>query len=433
MTGAAAIAAAVRAREHSAVDVLDEHLARIEERNGELNALVLPRLDAARAEAAALDAALARGLPAGLLAGVPFTCKDPFPVEGMPSPNGSRLLADYIPGYTCAPVRRLRAAGAILLGKTNVSEFSMFWDSTNPLFGSTRNPRDRERSAGGSSGGEAAAVASGLSALGLGSDLGGSIRAPAHFCGVYGLRPGRGTVEAAAHHPLPASPGVRTMGTVGPLATSLDDIELALSALAPDAPPARPVASVAVFEDDGLQPVARACREAVRLAAAAFETVEARPPGQAEARRLYDAIVSEEVGGLPDFVGDREEELAPYNRRSIAALRGYEPSIDRYIAAFDELAALEDEAAEWFRRHPVALCPVAPDVAPLAGVTEWPPVDGEPLRPGGKLSLCTYANVLGLPALAVPVTADPLPAGVQLIGWHGSERTLIVLARRLVA
>ena len=100
---------------------------------------------------------------------MPFTCKDPFPVEGMRSPNGSKLLADYTYDYTCEPVRRLQAAGAILLGKTNVSEFSMFWDSSNPLFGSTRNPHDRERSAGGSSGGEACAVASGMSALGLGS------------------------------------------------------------------------------------------------------------------------------------------------------------------------------------------------------------------------------------------------------------------------
>src|SRR3954451_23583783 len=184
---AAEIARAVNARERSAVEVLDEHLARIDP---ELNAIVLPRFEAARREAEAE--------PAGPLAGVPFTCKDPFPVAGMRSPNGPKLLADYEPGYTCEPVRRLQAAGALLLGKTNVSEFSMFWDSTNPLFGSTRNPHDRGRSAGGSSGGEACAVVSGLSALGLGSDLGGSIRAPAHFCGIYGLRTGRETMPGAA-------------------------------------------------------------------------------------------------------------------------------------------------------------------------------------------------------------------------------------------
>jgi Asp-tRNA(Asn)/Glu-tRNA(Gln) amidotransferase A subunit family amidase len=111
--------------------------------------------------------------------------------------------------------------------------------------------------------------------------------------------------------------------------------------------------------------------------------------------------------------------------------RSRTPSMERYLEVFAALAELEEEAAAWFREHPVALCPVAPDVAPPAGLVDWPPVDGEPTRPGGKLSLCTYASVLGLPALAIPVTKRPLPAGVQLIGWHCSERTLIALARRL--
>src|SRR5215218_8014574 len=141
---ASEIAAAVAARESSAVEVLDEHLTRIEERNGDLNAIVLPRYEAAREDAAAVD----RGERTGPLAGVPFTCKDPLPVAGMRSPNGSKLLADRTCERDCEPVRRLRAAGAILLGKTNVSEFSMHWDSTNELFGSTRNPHDLERTAG---------------------------------------------------------------------------------------------------------------------------------------------------------------------------------------------------------------------------------------------------------------------------------------------
>jgi amidase len=369
----AAIARAVNAGERSAADVVDEHLARLDP---ELNAIVLPRFDAARAET-----------PTGPLAGVPFTCKDPFPVAGMRSPNGSRLLADYEPGYTCEPVRRLQAAGAVLIGKTNVSEFSMHWDSTNPLFGSTLNPCDRSRTAGGSSGGEACAVATGVSGFGLGSDLGGSIRAPAHFCGVYGLRTGRGTLPFAAHHPLPASPGVRTMGTLGPLARTLDDLELVFSVLAPHAPPAAEVDHVAVFEDDGLQPVAAACRAAVREAAGAFATVEARPPEQAQARRLYDAILGEEIAGFPAFVGDRDEQLAPYNRGLIGYARTLTPSLERYIGAFDALAALEETAGAWFREHPVALCPVAPDVAPPVGLTDWPEIDGAAPNAGGKLSL----------------------------------------------
>jgi amidase len=437
MSGAVAIASAVAARERSAVEVFEAYLAAIEARDGELNALVLPRFEAARAEAAEIDAALARGERVGPLAGVPFTCKDPLPVAGMRSPNGSRLLADYTCPTDCEPVRRLRAAGAILLGKTNVPEFCAHWDSTNALFGSTRNPHDTSRSAGGSSGGEAAAVAAGMSALGLGSDLGGSIRAPAHFCGIYGLRTGRGVVPLAAHHPLPLSPGVRLMGTLGPLARTLADVELALSVLAPHAAPARPVRTIAVFEDDDLQPVSRACRGAVREAAATlaetYHVVAARPPAQDAARRLVDGIFSEELGELAHFVADRDDELSDYARPLVRFAREHEPSIARYIAAFDALAEIEDEARAWFERHPVALCPVAPDVAPPVGTPEWPPVDGEPPRPGGKLTLCTYANALGLPALAVPITTTPdgLPVGVQLIAWHGGERTLLEVARRL--
>ena len=188
---AAWMAGAIRDREISAVELLEAHTERIAERDPEINALVLPRLEAAREEALAADAALARGSEApGLLHGVPFTAKDPIPVAGMRSPNGSKLLADYVCDEDAEVVRRMRTAGAILLGKTNVSEFSAWWDSFNVLFGATANPHDPSRTAGGSSGGEAAALAVGMSPLGLGSDLGGSIRNPCHFVGVFGLKPG---------------------------------------------------------------------------------------------------------------------------------------------------------------------------------------------------------------------------------------------------
>ncbi|MGH2948272.1 MAG: amidase, partial [Solirubrobacteraceae bacterium] len=434
---AVAIARAVRAREVSAVEVLDAHVARIEEHDGRLNALVLPRLEQARAEAQAAD----RGEPRGPLHGVPFTAKDPLPVAGMRSPCGSRLLADHVNDADCEPVRRLRAAGAILVGKTNVSEFCMHWDSTNVLFGSTHNPHDVSRTPGGSSGGEAAALASGMTALGLGSDLGGSIRNPAHFTGLFGLRPGRGTVPLAAHHPLPLSAGMRLAMSVGPLARSAADLELALTVLAPAARSADPPGRVAVFEEDGLQPVSRTCREAVRRAAAALEDaghaiVDERPPGQAEARAAFDAIFNDELAvALPAFVAGREAALSPYAAEAMEAMRGHEPSFERYVDAFHRIAVLEHAAAEWMARHPVALCPVAPDVAPPVGEGSWPPIDGEPARPGGKLSLCTYANALGLPAVAVPVMRSPegLPVGVQLIGRRGSERTLLALAGELEA
>ena len=222
------MARAVREREVSALELFEAHAERIAERDPEINALVLPRLDEAREEAVAAD----KVAPSGPLHGVPFTCKDPFAVAGMRAPNGSKLLADYVSDADCAPVVAMRAAGAILLGKTNVSEFASWWDSVNPLFGATANPHDRSRTAGGSSGGEAAAIASGMSPLGLGSDLGGSIRNPCHFTGLFGLKAGRESLPFVEHAPLPAGPGIRSFGVIGPMARAVADLELALGVLA---------------------------------------------------------------------------------------------------------------------------------------------------------------------------------------------------------
>jgi Asp-tRNA(Asn)/Glu-tRNA(Gln) amidotransferase A subunit family amidase len=433
------MARAVREREVSAVELSEAHAARIAERDPEINALVLPRLDAARDEAIAADAALARGDAVGPLHGVPFTAKDPIPVAGMRAPNGSKLLAGHVSEHDAEVVRRMRGAGAILLGKTNVSEFAAWWDSVNPLFGATANPHDRSRTAGGSSGGEAAALASGMSPLGLGSDLGGSIRNPCHFVGVFGLKPGRDTVPFAEHVPLPMSPGIRLMGVVGPMARYVEDLELALGVLAPRTLPAERPARVAVYEEDGLQPVSLDCRAAVRRAAAAlgdagYELAEAAPPNAAEVRTAFDAMLATELFPvLPAFVAGREDELSPYIREMISAARGFAPDLVSYFAASGRLARLEVEAGRWFEEHPVALCPAAPEVAPPLGGAWSTEIDGVPTRPGGKLTLATYASALGLPAVCVPVmrSAVGLPVGVQLIGRHGSERTLLALAAEL--
>jgi len=399
------MAQAIRHREVSAIEVFDAHAARIGERDPQVNALVVPRLEEARAEAVEADAALARGEHLGPLHGVPFTAKEPIAAAGMASPNGSRLFADHV---------------------------------YNELFGATANPHDVTRSAGGSSGGEAAALASAMTPLGLGSDYGGSIRCPAHFCGVFGLRPGRDTLPWADHHPMVNGPGPRMMATVGPLARSVDDLELALAVLAPLEPALAAPTGIAVFEEDGLQPVAAACRAAVRRAAdalseAGHDVVESSPPEQAAVRSAFDTVVVHEAasGMLANLAG-REEELSPPVREMLEALRGFEPALAPYVDAFARLLALEHEADAWLERHGAALCPVAPDVAPpLRG--SFGPVDGEPVRPGGKLTLCTYASALGLPAVAVPVarTTGGLPVGVQLIGRRGHERALLALAREL--
>jgi amidase len=438
---ATSMARALRARELSCVELLDAHAERFAARHDAVNAIVLPRFEAARAEALAADEAIARGEPLGSLHGVPFTVKEIIDVAGMPSTNGSLLLADRVASADAEVVRRMRRAGAVLLGKTNLSEFSAFWDSVNKLYGATHNPHDPRCTAGGSSGGEAAAVAAAMSPFGIGSDLSGSIRAPAHWTGVFGLRVGRDAVPCPPHPPWPSSAGMQMFGTVGPIARYAEDLDLMLSAIAERRLPPAPVERIAVFEEDGMQPISRACREAVRRAAGALagsgiELVDDQLPRPADLRGAFNTIISHDAASaFGPLAAGREDELMSYNAEMAEAMRGFEPSFAAYSTAFEQIAEIDAAATAWFERTPVALCPVAPDVAPPLGVFTFPPVDGEPTRPGGKLSLCSYANALGLPALAVPVMRSEagLPVGVQLIGRRGEERTLIALAGTLEA
>lgn len=332
----------------------------------------------------------------------------------------------------------MRGAGAILLGKTNLSEFSAFWDSVNLVYGATRNPHDGSRTAGGSSGGEAAALAAAMTPLGIGSDLAGSSRAPASWTGVFGLRAGRDAIPCPAHPPWPSAAGMQMFGTVGPMARHAEDLDLLLGVLAERRLPPAAVERVAVFEDNGLQPVSRACRHAVQVAAAALadagiDLAEDQPPHPGDLRAAYDTILVHEMSAaLSPLFDGRDIEVMPYIAELDEAGRDFQPSFDAYLAAWERVAEIEAAAAEWFTLNPVALCPVAPDVAPPLGSFSFPPVDGEPTRPGGELSLCTYANALGLPALALPVNLceTGMPVGVQLIGRRGEERTLIALAQR---
>jgi amidase len=417
------MAEAVRAGELSPLELVTAQIERIEALNPAVNAIVLPRFEAALEEARRAERA-----PDAVLRGVPFTVKECIPVAGMPCTAGSALFADNVPAADAAAVVRLREAGAILLGKTNVSELAAHPDSVNRRYGATRNPHAPDRTAGGSSGGEAAALALGLSAVGLGSDLGGSLRWPAHACGVVGLRPSRGAVPSAEHVPPPRTPGFARWGVLGPMARTVRDVELALGVIArpwpardADAllglgfPRGEGLPRVAWFETDGLQPVAGAIRDAVRRAAAALdaaghEVVEAAPPDAAAIRVAYDVVLGVEVAGLMDG--------APVNAS--------------YFAAWGELAALERGAHAWMEQHPIAVAPVAPVPAfPLGGSFDDVTADGAPLAPGGKLTICTWANVAGLPSIAVPAgrDAEGLPIGVQIIARRGHDRELLAVAR----
>jgi amidase len=241
------------------------------------------------------------------------------------------------------------------------------------------------------------------------------------------------------HHPWPASPGMQMFGTVGPMARQTADLDLMLGVLAERRlEPAR-VRQIAVFEEDGLQPVSATCREAVRRAAAALagggiEITQEAPPRMADLRAAFDTIVNHDVATtFGPLAAGREADLTPYLAEMVPALLAFEPSFDAYVAAFEQIAEIDSAATAWFERHPVGLCPVTSDVAPPVGVFTFPAVDGEPVRPGGKFSLCSYASALGLPALAVPVmrSGAGLPVGEQLIARRGEERTLIALAAQL--
>jgi Asp-tRNA(Asn)/Glu-tRNA(Gln) amidotransferase A subunit family amidase len=436
---AAECAAAVRRGDISAREIVDAACARIEELDGALNAVVVRCFQTAADEASALDSRRLRGEELGPLAGVPITVKEAIAVAGLPWTNGSRLSAGRVAERDAPSVRRLRDAGAIVIGKTNVPEFCVWYDTDNDVYGRTRNPHAPERSPGGSSGGEAASAAAGLSALGLGSDLGSSIRQPAAWTGVYGLKPSRDVVPLDGHADL-QSLGVRAFAGIGPLARRLADVELALRvlagrALAPAAPPPR---RVAVFEEDGLQPVSRSCRHAVRraataLAASDYLVEDAVPPAVAEIRAAYDRVLATELRVMVwPLVAGREDELSEYGRRALGGMAAFAPDLEAYTDAGARIGELEAVTDAWQERFPLALCPVVPVAAPLAAAG-LAAVDGEPFNPGGKLTLCTWANALGLPALSVPCGRDEdgLPLAVQIVGRRGCDLEVIEAARRL--
>src|ERR1041385_123913 len=241
---AVAMAEAIRQREISALELADAHLERIERLNPQLNAFVHVDPESVRRDARAADWALKQHAGLGPLNGVPISIKSSIDVAGLRCEAGTRLRAGYLASHDAPLVSRLRRAGAVILGVTNTPELLMAWETDNLLYGRTNNPWDVTRTAGGSSGGGAAAIASGCSAGGVGSDGGGSIRVPAHFSGICGLKPTPGRIPATGHFPTSVGP-FSLIGVVGPMARTVRDLQLMFEAIAgPDNfdPNAAPVA-----------------------------------------------------------------------------------------------------------------------------------------------------------------------------------------------
>lgn len=466
---ATGLATRIARREIRSVEALDACLARIGDRNSELNAVVTHNREAARRRARKADETLESGEPVGPLHGVPITVKDCWETAGLRTTCGFPGLEDHVPAEDATCVARLREAGAVVLGKTNPAMLAADWQTDNPVFGRTDHPHDPSRTPGGSSGGSSATVAAGFSPLDLGSDLGGSIRVPAHFCGVYGLKPTEHRVPAHGHIPDWHLPGrqpagvLRHMGTYGPIARSVADLRLCFSVIAgpdgrqPEVPPlsvereadtpAVESLRIAWTEQFGSAPVSEETRQALAGLAATLQEagcrVEHVRPGLDFERiwQTWGEIAAAELRvGMPFWLRSlllarflqMSDRSAPPRRGLLRGLcmghGAYGKALsrrDRAVREVDQILAGRDG---W-------LCPVA---ATPAFVHETPgapiPVDGAD-SPYTMVAAAYTApfNLSGHPVVVLPVgrSADGLPMGVQVVGHRWRDERLLDMAEAL--
>ncbi|MFE7564858.1 amidase [Kitasatospora sp. NPDC057500] len=435
---ATAQAHAVRTGEISATDLIEAHLARIAEVNPEVNAITQLLADRARARAAATDRRRAAGEPLGPLAGVPFTVKETTPIEGVPTTFGVPRFRDLVAPADAPPVARLRAAGGIPIGHSNIPTLVLAGMHTrSELFGDTVNPWDPSVTPGGSSGGDAVAVATGMAALGLGNDSGGSLRVPAAFCGVAALKPSYGRFPADHRVLGPADPGPASqlLVTDGPLARSVADLRLAFELLAgtdprdPRAVPApldgeplpTPV-KVAVVADPGGHGVHPTARAAVATAAdvladAGYDVREVPDvPLLDETLAAYDLLTVTEFA--PDWPSVRPL-LGPGGDRYLSPVmaRTRPASSAEFMTLMGTCLAIRRAWAEFLDDFPLLLAPVYTDPIPTPSLESRDPASRD--RVATAMNLCTATSLAALPALTLPTGLTPHhphhPTAVQLI------------------
>ena len=428
----------IRDREVSPVEVVEAHLERISELNPALNAIVTLAPDALK-KAKAAEIAVMRGDQVGSLHGVPITIKDTIETAGLRSTSGSVLRQDYVPETDAPAVARLNATGAIVLGKTNAAEMAMDYTADNPVFGRTNHPLNPELTPGGSSGGEAVAIATYMSPGGLGSDLAGSVRIPAHFCGICGLKPTTGRVSGELQ--FPPSIGPYSLGAViGPMARTVGDLRMLLGALSPD-PFGRELQDirgfrVAWYTDDGVAPVTEETARAVASAAQALSdaglVVEERRPSHVErGNELWLKMFSRaSVVQLRKLYKGREKEGGSFvSWRLATADQTPPPTIDEYITNWMERDRLREELVKWMETTPIIVAPV--------GATPAYPHDTLKVTVQdttmGTFRAFSYAqtfNVFDLPVVTVPAgkSNEGLPIGVQVVGMPFAEETVLKAA-----
>jgi amidase len=439
------LAAAIASKELGSRELLDFFLGRIERHNPALNAVVTLDAERARAEAGAADEAVAHGHALGPLHGLPVTVKDAIEVAGMRSTGGAVELSEHVPQADAVAIGRLRAAGAIVFGKTNVPRWSGDFQTFNELFGTTNNPWDPTRTPGGSSGGAATAVATGLTSFEVGTDIGGSVRIPSHFCGVFGLKPSFGVIPQRGY--LDHVGGGTTdadINVFGPIARDADDLDLLLDVLAgpePDRAPAwrielpaprrRTLAEqrIGVWLEAPGSPVGRDVLGVLRGAAdrlsdAGAKLEDAHPPVDfAHQVAVFGSLILAAISpSLDDAVAD--------------AMSG---SHRQWLRMDEERARLRAVWAEWFEQYDLLLCPVM-------GLPAFPhsqdgeitdrmlDMDGEQVPAISLIGWTGLIGVVGLPSAVPPIgrTAGGLPVGAQLVAPYLRDREA-VHAARLVA
>ena len=429
--------AGLRKKSFSATDLCEASIARIEKLDANINAVVVRDFERARADARAADLAIARG-EFKPLTGVPMTVKESFDLRGYPTTWGIEVHREHRAREDALAVQRVKAAGAIVLGKTNVPPVLADWQTENPIYGRTHNPHDLERSAGGSSGGSAAAVAMGFSAVEIGTDIGGSVRIPAAFCGVYGHKTSYGVIPMGGHYPGGTTPAATLLGVAGPIARSAEDLATVLDAVAgPDAessanrlalplPRHERLASFRVFVLDH-HPVARADIQIL----GALET-------------LADHLVKEgaSVARQSSLLPDMNAAWRTYQSMLLTTItRGDPPGPRKPISAHDWFGLLDDQLrirrqwSDFFRHFDIVLAPAFGTVAfPHTSEPDWRqrplPIDGEPSKFGDQLGWAGIATVANLPSTAIPLGVNKagLPLAVQAIGAFLEDKTTIAFA-----
>jgi amidase len=447
-TSAVAMAAAVQSREISARELLELHLERIAAVNPAVNAIVSLDEDRARSAAAAADSLLVSGAPVGPLHGLPFAVKDTHEMAGWRTTYGSPVRSSYVPSSDELLVSRIRSAGAVFIGRTNVPEFAAGSHTFNPIFGTTLNPWDLSRSAGGSSGGAAAALASGMVPLADGSDMGGSLRNPASFCNVVGLRPSLGRVPQ-----WPAANAWETTSVAGPLARSVSDLALLLSVLAgpsPQVPHAlsdpgsvfapplsgslaglRVALSVdlgGAFEVDAA--VAAVVESVAPVFAAAGASVAPSYPALPEAEDTFRTL---RAWHFQARLGALLAEQPDAFKASLAEnIRAGEPLTGADVArAYEQRTTLGERMSSFFSEYDVLVMPVS-QVPPFPADEEFPTsINGRPMSTYLDWMRSAYfITVTGCPAISVPAgfTSSGLPVGIQIVAPHNQERRLLEVA-----